>query len=352
MQEKQNYHIEEYNEINIKELILSVWKERRLVAVITSIIVILTGAYVFIFTSPSYESTSELMIKTPTDVQTRFGVYSFPSQNIDDYIQYVYSKDVLDQVIKDNELDVTRSIFKRSIKIVKDDKKETNRFQIVVVASDPVLSKTINDNLVKVYLENLRSTFKKNALDNFILSYEVSIDNFQKSIDLKESILAETKQLMDSVNPIYTLQKALFADPNAAALYAEELNVDIKSLSQSVMIEEYSDSNYFSLESQYLEQKTELINLKETLKQTKDFYKELLNERNEINNSKDSESSSTILNGKLDVLSSNFNIISDAYLPDIPLAQKRLIRIFISLILGLMLSIIIVVFRTYWKNTL
>lgn len=209
MQESNNTSYEN-DEISLKELIQSIWDERKLISLITVVVVLISAVYTFFVATPVYEATSELMIETPKDVATRFGTYTFPSENINDYIQYIYSNDVVDKVIRQNQMDVTRAGFKKMISVNFDPKEDTNLFNVVVSTDDPKLAKSINDDLINQYLNSIRITYKKNALENFITSYEVSIDNLEESIKQQEAILKEAKALMDTVKPIYTLQKSAF----------------------------------------------------------------------------------------------------------------------------------------------
>ena len=349
MQESNNTSYEN-DEISLKELIQSIWDERKLISLITAVVVLISAVYTFFIATPVYEATSELMIQTPKDVATRFGTYTFPSENINDYIQYIYSNDVVDKVIKQNQMDITRASFKKMISVKFDPEDKTNLFSVVVSADDTELAKSINDDLINQYLKSIRITYKRNALENFITSYEMSIDNLEESIRQQESILEETKALMDTVKPIYTLQKALFADPKSAAVYADQLNLDLASLSEHVMTEEYVNGNYFSLESQYLEKKSTLINTKEALSQKKKFYEELLNERNLVNQASSENMPEKILNGRMDVLSQNISILSRAYEPERAISPRKALNLALGLVLGIMLGVFMGLFRAYWRQ--
>ncbi len=348
MQEKNNQY--DYDEISLKELIMSIWSERKLISLITAGCLLISIIYTFFIASPVYESTSELMIKTPTTVATRFGTYEFPSQNINDYIQYIYSNDVMDRVIKKENLDMTRAGLKSAVKIEYDAKSESNSFKVAVSMDDASLAKQVNDDLLEQYLESIRITYKRNALEDFITNYEVSIDNLQESIKQQEILIKETKALMDTVKPIYTLQKALFADPKSAAAYADQLNLDLASLSEHVMTEEYVNNNYFTLEAKYLDMQSSLINSKEALVQKKAFYDELISERTLVNNATSNGESGKILNGRMDVFSQNISVISKAYEPQRPISPRKAMNLAIGLVLGLMAGTFAGFIRNYWKT--
>lgn len=347
--ESKNNHKDyyEYDEVNFKDLIIAIINERRTIAIITFAALLLSTFYTFFIIDPIYEATSELMIKAPTPVETRYGTYTFPSENINDYIQYIYSNEIIDRVIKKNNLGVDRSSFKKMVKVKFDAKAESNRFEVTISNTDPILAKSINDDLITQYVQSLRVTYKKNALEHFINAFEINMDSLQQSIDQLEAVSKETQELMDTMEPIYTLQKALFADPKTAAAYADTLNLKLSDLSEHVMVEEYINENYFSLQNKVVDYKTQLIGYRESLMKQKRLYEELVREKEQTNQS---ESMEKITNGRLDVFSTNLSVVSPAYTPEKAISPRKAYNIALGLILGLITGVLIALFKSYWKS--
>jgi len=351
----QKQMINEYDEISLKELILNIWNERVLIILITSLVLIATIFYTFVVITPAYKSATELLIKSPESVGTRYGTYSFPTGNINDYIQYINSNAVVDKVIKQNGLDqigengMSNQSFRDKVTISQDE--ESNRFKIAFEYNDPDITYQVNKDLVDTYMKTIRMKYKENAVNQFIYDYEVNIDNLQNSIEREETLMKENKALLDSITPIYTLQKLLFSDPTAAAAYAEEFNLDISDISENVMTQEYVNGNYFSLESKYLDNKTNLISLRESLDRKQKFYDELVEEKSLINQYKSTEQEDNILNGKMDVMRDNIIVISEAHYSDVPVSPNKLLNLAIGLVLGVMLGVFAGLFKAYWKNS-
>lgn len=338
-----------YDEIDIKQFMQSIWKERRIISMITIISVVLMGIYTFIIIEPQYDASSELMIQAPSSVDTRFGTYTFPSPNISDYIQYVYSDNVLDKVIKNLDLGIMRTELKNKIYISIDPPDNTNRFQVIVSYSDPEKAKEINDEIVTQLIRSLRITYKRIAIDKFLGDYEIEIDNLETVIHQTQSILDETVVLRDEETPVYTLKKALLADPLAAAAYAEANHIDLSKLSDAVMLEEFANENFIALDGKVIEYKTQLIGLNENLALKKSFYDELLKEKNLLENSLKANEYTNITNGKLDVFSANISVLSSAFLPEKPSSPNKLFNMTVGMIIGIMLGIFIGLFRAYWR---
>jgi capsular polysaccharide biosynthesis protein len=354
-EDKSKKNIHDYDEISLKELIVSIWEERKLIIWVTSLILVATIIYTFVIATPIYKAETELLIKKPEPVQTRYGTYSFPSEYINDYIEYLNSNEVVDRVIEKNELNlnegnvVSNDSFRDKITISKEE--ESNRFSVAFEYKDPDRAYEINESLVKTYMDTIRIKYKLNAIEQFIYDYEVEIDNIESSIDREEKIMKDTKELLDSITPIYTLQKLLFSDPEAAAAYANEFNLDISDISDNIMTQEYVNKNYFDIESKFLDSKTRLISMRESLERKKIFYEELIEEQKLIEDLRNTENEEEILNGKMDVMRDNIIVLSEAYSPNNPVSPNKLLNLAIGTVLGLMIGIFTGLFRAYWKNS-
>jgi LPS O-antigen subunit length determinant protein (WzzB/FepE family) len=200
-------------------------------------------------------------------------------------------------------------------------------------------------------MNTIRIKYKLIAVEQFIYDYEVRIDNIENSIAREEKIMKDTKELLDSITPIYTLQKLLFSDPEAAAAYANEFNLDLSDLSENIMTQEFVNNNYFSIESKYLDSKTSLISLRESLERSRRFYEELIEEKKLIEELRNTENEEKILNGKVDVMRDNIIVLSEAYRPNNPVSPNKLLNLAIGLVLGLMLGVFAGLFKTYWENS-
>lgn len=347
--------INDYDEISLKELIMNIWEERKLILLITFLVLTATIIYTFFIVTPIYKAETELLIKKPEPVQTRYGTYNFPSENINDYIEYLNSNAVIDRVIYKNGLElignngISNDSFRNKISISKEE--ESNRFSVAFEYKDSDRAYKINESLVKTYMNTIRIKYKLNAVEQFIYDYEVEIDNIENSIDREEKIMNETKELLDSITPIYTLQKLLFSDPEAAAAYANEFDLNISDISENIMTQEYVNDNYFSIESKYLDSKTSLISLRESLDRKRLFYEELIEEKELIEKLRNTENEEKILNGKMDVMRDNIIILSEAYSPINPISPNKLLNLAIGLVLGLMLGVFAGLFKAYWENS-
>jgi uncharacterized protein involved in exopolysaccharide biosynthesis len=87
----------EENEISLKELILVLINEKKLIALITATFTVF--AIVITLLMPKvYETESQIVFSIPESSISRFGTFVFPSQNVNDYISLLNSQDVKNEV--------------------------------------------------------------------------------------------------------------------------------------------------------------------------------------------------------------------------------------------------------------
>lgn len=343
-------HYEQYDEISLKELIIALWDGKKWIIGFTLLAIALAAIYSFAIAKPVYEVTSELVIQKPVEEPTRYGVYTFPSENPADYINSIKSGDVIKQVIAQHQLDTTVASFQKNITIANDAKQEESRFLITTTGNSAETAARVNNDLVQTFITSQRVKYKGYAIDRFIINYERSIDNTQLAIESKMRLLVEREALLKEIQPIYTLQKSLFNDPETAAAYADKFDLDLSQLSQSMLVEENARDIYLKMEEKYIELKDELISLKESLYTSNIKYQELLKEREAVTANLAKGDYAEILNGEVDVFADKVLVVSPAFEPQKPVAPRKALNLAIGAVLGFMIGVFVAFFINYWKK--
>ncbi|NDL66409.1 Wzz/FepE/Etk N-terminal domain-containing protein [Anaerotalea alkaliphila] len=349
MSEPVQQHEHEYDEISIKELILAVWGQRKVVVAVAALVFALAAVYAFAFNSPSYESSTGLIMKAPKEIVTRYGSYTFPSENIGDYTNYIYSTDVARRLIGKHQLGMTEEQFNRMVQV--DLVKDSNQFAIKVSHEDPETAYTLNKDLVDAFIQNLRIAFKTNAVRTFSSEMETETARLENEIRVQEKILVGLTEVLESVEPVYTLQRLLVSDPVTAAQVANRFNLDLASLSDDRMVEEFANENYFLVQAQALEVQTALVKLREEQANKQLLKQELVEEQQLLTELLDTPKEGEILNGKLDVLANNLLITSPPILPQSPVGTGKMLILAIGAVLGAMMGLFVGFFLHYWKNS-
>jgi len=333
----------EENEISIKELILILLKEKKLIAFITATCTVL--AIIITLSLPKiYQTQSQITFNLPTENISRFGTYSFPSQNIADYLPLLTSDEVKNDVA--SELNISPS----NVSAIIDYNKE-NRFVIVKTnASTPEMAKQINDTLVDIYIKRIRAQYKIEAINKF-LNFELnSIKNDTYQIDITQSMIDNKILLLSEISPVYILQKAIFSDPETAALFASKNNLDFSKLSNNVILEEYANEKYLEIESEIIDLKSSLVNIRESLKFSEKILVELNDEKVKTNDDMEVLNYESILNDELDVLNGAIIQVSKAILPESKISPRNSLNVALGFVIGLAISVFYAFFKYYWKT--
>ena len=348
-------------EIDLKELITSVYKQKKLIITITSIIVVLTVIFLLITKKPVYEATSSIVLNPPTNVTTRFGDYKFPSKNIfSDYIQYITSDAVLDDLIEKystEEVTLDRKNLLKSINVEyedrdnydkadKDTKVFSNKIIVKVRNKDALTAQQMNTDLLHYYDTHMRISSKKLALTDFIKTYKIAIETEKNSIEQNQKILEQKKALLATMEPKFTLQKALFSSPSDAIRYAGSVDS-----SNDVINEEYRNDDYTKLNSECIERESKLIEQKQKLEKDQKLYDLLLQEKNNFTKTVEAKAYTVALNDVLDVFENSMQVAMAASIPDTFAPRNRLKYTALAGIIGLLFSLLVAVCRYFWyKN--
>ena len=337
------YKMIEENEISLKELILILLNEKKLIAIITATFTIL-AIIVTLMLPKVYEAQSQIVFSIPESSSSRFGTFAFPSQNIADYLPLLTSDEVKNEVA--SILEIESSGINPQVEFNKDNK----YIFVKTSASTPELAKQINDTLIETYINRIRVQYKLESINKFIIYYQNRINSITFQVDRTQSMLSEKQIFLMDLDPKYTLQKALFADPKTAALYADKFNLDFSTLSNDVILEEYVSEKYLQIEAEVIDLRTTLINLSEELKFSEKLLSELNEENDQLESNFNTRNYNMILHDELDLLDGYIYQVSQAVLPENRISPKNSVNVMLGFIFGLMISIIYVFLKHYCKT--
>ena len=335
----------EENEISLKELLVVLLNQRKLIGLIT--IAVTSLAIIFSLLMPNvYEAQSQVVFSIPESDGSRFGTYLFPSQNVADFIPLLDSLEVKSEVASKLELKNTSDInssfvFNENYKYV----------TIKTQANTPEKAKELNDVFVSTYINRINAQYKLIAIDKFIYNHEMNISNLNYQKESTQSMIDEKSAFLEILDPVYTLQKAVFSDPRSAALYADKFNLDLGSLSNDVVLEEFVNQKYLAIDAEIIDLKTSMINMNESLKYSELLLKELKEEKAQFSKSLESLNYEDDLFDELTVLKGAISQVSEAVTPDSRISPRRTLNVAIGFVLGLMFGVFIAFFKHYWTTS-
>lgn len=343
--------------IDLKELILHFWQDKVLISIILVFAILISILYAFVIQVPTYETTTAILFRVPAPVrtvdgdvysQTSYGQYVFPSQNVDDYFQYAKSNDLIAALQATGTYDLSNEALASSITVKTT--KDSKLIDLVVTQQDPAIALALNQDLTRLFIENLRLVFKKNALDYFSSQVATNLSITRDQITNLEAVYTSQSQLLTSMSPTYTLKKLLISDPVAAAALAKAQQIDLESLGDTVVAEEYLNESYDQLETQLTDTQNQLIALKQDQVKLVQQQAALQQEQVAYQQKIGTPEQASLLGGELDVLSSNLIVISQPTLPQKPVAPDRRMEVAIGALLGLMLGLGVSLVKKWWRE--
>lgn len=140
-------HSEEI-EINLVELFFVLKKKIAIIILAALAAGIIVGVYCSYFVTPMYGSTSKLYILTKTTSVTSLADIQLGSSLTLDYMELIYSRPVVEQVIKNQNLKETYESLSAKIKV--DNPVNTRILTLNVICDEPNTAKIIADEFAKV----------------------------------------------------------------------------------------------------------------------------------------------------------------------------------------------------------
>ncbi len=336
------------DEISLKELIMVLLNNWKLIVVITLIGAILGGLYGFVIADPSYESKMEGTISIPEGVETKYGNYPLPSQNVLDYLSLIKSNRVLSQTINALNLDTSIEGLGKLISI--NNEKDSSVFSFVVTAGSPEDAQILIETLTQYFVEEVNILYKEKAIDYFQRSYFVENQSYEESELRLRRDLENTKNLMATVEPTITLKKLVLDDPLYAANLAAERSLNLGELSEEMMLEEVVNPHYENLQGKLISLNQQLDELQLSKERTERYLAELETEEANLLSYRRGSDVSTMTDGLLEVMQSQVLVNERASLPESPVAPRKMLILVIALVLGGMIGIFVAFFKAYWHN--
>lgn len=304
--------------VSVKEFIIALLKNWRIILVVTLIVSIIGGVYAFMLAKPVYKSEIVGTISIPATVESKYGFYMFPTTNPQSYIAFSKSERVLSRTINELKLDLSVDNLKKNISISSD--KETGYFSIRITASTPEEAQTLVQVLTDIFIEELNVIYKEKAADQFILNFNEreqiigeQIILLQRNLEKTEIMLKPHSPMIDQgvINPVY-----------------ETLQVEIVSL------------------------KLQLDDLEITAERNEAMLSELKEEKEKILAYQLGNDLSVLNDGVLDITKSRVSIDQKASFSETPDAPRKIFILAISFAFGAILSLLIAFLKVYWKGEL
>ncbi len=338
MNESQN--VQQYDdEIELREIIMALWKRKIMIIALTLIGAILAGIFSFFILSPSYETKLNLVINMPAQYSTKYGDYTLPITTNQQYLNLITSNDVLLATI-DNMAYEEASVenMKKRISIAENKEKESNIFEVTVSANNPIESLQLAQSLYGNYTNFIDAMTKERAVNFYINHFKVQKEKLENSLDSVKETLRRNEELLAQTPQIIETNSNL------------EIQSPLGNTGDYVVPIETVNPNYIKIESDIISNKQSINGIENTMRKYNDYIQELDVEMSAIK-----EYYST---GQADKLNSSVIGMVDTYvyLPSPPVAPTQkssphnVRNVAIGGVLGAMIGVMLALFVAYWKK--
>ncbi len=343
--ENRNYN----DEISLKELILTLIKSWRILIICIVVAIMLAATYLIGFTKPIYESSISGIINIPETVESKYGIYTFPSTNKMDYINVVTDHEVISKAKE--VLNSQASIDGIRSQVTVESEAESNEFTIIVKSDTPenaqILAKTLSDLLI----DELSLRYKDNAIASFKRDLDVEGKQLEEDLKMNQTLLSFHEENLSKIEPVITLKKLITSNPTLATDIAKQRGIDITNLTNEVMFEEYINPNYTEFELVVIETKTLINTINAAIEKNKKYTEELEKESQAMQLYKSSGDSSKLQSSTLDLIRSKISIQGSASYSDTPVSPNKMLIVATALTLGLLFGVFVALFKNYWKTS-
>ena len=342
-----NQHKEQLcnEEIDLRDLFVTLWKRKVIVVSIILIVAFVTGFISMFLITPVYHSRLNIIINMPETYHTRFGDYNLPLTNNEQYINLITSNDIISRTIKDmgyDPLETTIESLRDRITIKLPDNStsgEQNSFFVSVAAKSPVETKKLAQTLFDNYVEFIDILTIEGALDFHVnrfkvalKSNEVSLTKTKETLAKNEALLADTPQTINQRDAMDEIQNA-------------------DNFSDYIVLENVINPNYTKIEGDIIDNMQSINSIENSMRIYNEYLVELDSIREKVRSHKKNGDYSKISTELVSVTETNVYLPSAPVEPSRKTSPSNAMNVIIGAILGGMVAVFIVLIKEYWFKT-
>jgi len=342
MNENYNNTHQYEDEIDLRELIMVLWKKKIMIISVSLILAILAALYSKTILSSVFKTNMDIVISMPETYITRFGEYKLPISTNGEYIKLIKSNDVIVNTIKDMEYDPkvvsVQSLMDR-ITIGEISTNTTiiqNSFTVTVSANNAEESLRLAQHLYQNYIDFMDVMIKDRAVSYYYKDFTVQLESIENELNKTREVLAKNEELLANTPETINQEAA-----------AGELQTDTTNY---VVLENIINPNYTTLENSIIENKQMIFDLESSINMYEKYLEELKVEQAALDKYYQSGKAGKIEASVMDVVDVSIYQPSEPVAPTRKSSPNTLKNTVIGGVLGGMLSVFVVLFKAYWKK--
>nr|WP_312579827.1 Wzz/FepE/Etk N-terminal domain-containing protein [Sedimentibacter sp.] len=346
MNENQNNTQYYEDEIDLRELIMALWKRKKMIIALTLVFAILAGIFSMFVLSPVYDTKLNIVISMPETYNTRYGEYKLPITTNDQYINLITSNNVLVNTIKDMgyvEQEVSLENLRKRITVGKYEAKTgtvQNSFEITVSADNPEESVKLAQTLYDNYIEFMDVMTKERAVGSYYNEFAVSIKSLENSLNSTKEILKKNEELLAQ-----TPQIIAKGDANL------ELQTQLTDTTDYVIPVDTINPNYIKIENDIVGNKQSINSIENSIRMNNQYLEELDKEKKSIAKYYETGSAAPLESSVIGVVDTSIYLPSPPVAPSQKTSPRNSMNVAIGIVLGGMIGVMAALVKEYWVKT-
>ncbi|MFA9422280.1 MAG: Wzz/FepE/Etk N-terminal domain-containing protein [Sedimentibacter sp.] len=343
MNENQNNTQYYEDEIDLRELIMALWKRKKMIISLTLVFAIFAGMFSMFVLSPVYNTKLDMVISMPESYSTRYGEYKLPITTNDQYINLITSNDVLINTIKDMEYsteEVSIENLKERIAVDKGDTKTNavqNSFAVTVSANNPEEALKLAQSLYDNYIEFIDAMTKERAVSYFFNNYNMQIKALENSLDSTTEILKLNEELLAETPQIIAKGEANI-----------EIETQLTSNSDYVVPVDTVNPNYLKIESDIINNKQSINGIENDIRMNNQYLDELSSEKETLNKYYETGRAEKLESSVIGVVETSIYLPSPPIAPTKKTSPSNALNTIIGAVIGGMLGVMAALVMEYW----
>ncbi|NLM75912.1 MAG: hypothetical protein GX187_07460 [Clostridiaceae bacterium] len=337
---RENNNVYYGDEIDLKELVLVLWGKKYVIIAATLVFAIFAGLFSFLLLPEVYETKLDIVINMPGTYSTRYGDYTLPITSNDEYINLIFSNDVILRTISDMGYEgvsvenLRKRITKVQTQTNNNGQNNKNMYEIKVSAGSPDEALNLARSLYRNYIEFLDVMTKEMAIKYFHNYFTVRTEalNFE---------LEKTRELLQR-------NEALLAETPRTINQIEAMNTIKDNINDFVVLENIINPNYTKIESDIISNRQAIANMEETISEYRRYLAELEEEMKALDEYYKSGGTTQLDTRIKSIAETSIYLPSDPIAPGQKSSPHNFRNAAIGGVLGGMISVLVVLVKYYW----
>lgn len=342
MNENQNNTQYYEDEIDLRELIMALWKRKKMIISLTLVVALLAGMFSMFVLSPVYDTKLNIVISMPETYVTRYGEYKLPITTNQQYINLIKSNNVLIMTMNDmgyNSEEVSLEDLKKRITVAENDAKtgNVNSFEVAVSSDNSEESLKLAQILYSNYLDFIDAMTKERAVNYYINEFSVELKALDNSLENTRELLSRNEELL--------VQTPQFINGGQANI---EIQSPLNSTSDYIIPVNTVNPNYLKIENDIIENKQSINSIESAMIRYNKYLDELDDELIAINKYYRTGESEKLESSVIGVVETYVYLPSPPVAPTQKTSPSNGLNTAIGAVLGGMLGVMVALFQEYW----